>query len=230
MKRHLTLKASFLPIDDAFGKPTITNGSGSLLIVSAQGNRFMFTGREFLTQVNLYDYRNRVYSADLGRFLQTDPIGFKAKDVNLYRYCGNDPVDKTDPMGLTTCWKRVRMTTFTDKQGAYKQGPLGPNDIAVGNYGAGSNTPTDGQLAPGQTDQPAYPKNSNVGVYPDSGTSFQGTVSDWGSYNIKHPGTPTDGWVDIHNSDHSDYGWISFTVPCKCPSGSVDQSNPFSNN
>ena len=39
-------------------------------------NRFLFTGREYLKEVNLYDYRNRIYSPELGRFLQTDPIGF----------------------------------------------------------------------------------------------------------------------------------------------------------
>jgi uncharacterized protein RhaS with RHS repeats len=32
--------------------------------------------------------------------LQTDPIGFKAKDVNLYGYVGNDPVNLIDPEGL----------------------------------------------------------------------------------------------------------------------------------
>jgi uncharacterized protein RhaS with RHS repeats len=39
-------------------------------------------------------------SPELGRFLQSDPIGFKGDASNLYRYCGNDPVDRTDPMGL----------------------------------------------------------------------------------------------------------------------------------
>jgi hypothetical protein len=37
---------------------------------------------------------------ELGRFLQADPIGFKGDGSNLYRYCGNDPIDKSDPMGL----------------------------------------------------------------------------------------------------------------------------------
>ncbi len=60
----------------------------------------MFTGREFLTEVNLYDYRNRMYSADLGRFLQTDPLRFDAGDVNIYRYCGNNVLNLTDGMGL----------------------------------------------------------------------------------------------------------------------------------
>lgn len=36
----------------------------------------------------------------MGRFLQPDPIGFKGDASNLYRYCGNDWANKTDPMGL----------------------------------------------------------------------------------------------------------------------------------
>jgi RHS repeat-associated protein len=39
-------------------------------------------------------------SPELGRFLQTDPIGFGGDASNLYRYCHNDPEDFGDPMGL----------------------------------------------------------------------------------------------------------------------------------
>lgn len=85
---------------DVFGKPSITDGSGNPLTASAYGNRFLFTGREWLAEVNLYDYRNRVYSADLGRFLQTDPIKFDAGDINIYRYCGNNSLNKKDSDGL----------------------------------------------------------------------------------------------------------------------------------
>jgi len=60
----------------------------------------MFTGREFLKEVGLYDYRNRVYSQELGRFLQTDPIRFDAGDVNIYRYVGNRANWHNDPSGL----------------------------------------------------------------------------------------------------------------------------------
>jgi RHS repeat-associated protein len=63
-------------------------------------NRFLFTGREWLPDVRLYDYRNRIYQPELGRFLQPDPKEFAAGDYNLYRYCHNDPVNKTDPLGL----------------------------------------------------------------------------------------------------------------------------------
>ena len=86
---------------DAFGKPYFYNGYGQLLSNgSAVGNRFLFTGREWLSDLHLYDYRNRMYQPELGRFLQPDPKEFAAGDYNLYRYCHNDPVNKSDPTGL----------------------------------------------------------------------------------------------------------------------------------
>src|SRR6266404_4514951 len=66
----------------------------------AEGNRFLFTGREYLGDLKLYDYRNRMYQPELGRFMQPDPKEFGAGDYNLYRYCHNDPVNRSDPMGL----------------------------------------------------------------------------------------------------------------------------------
>jgi RHS repeat-associated protein len=85
---------------DVFGRVTIYDASNSVISVSSVVNRFLFTGREWIQEVGLYDYRNRVYSAELGRFLQTDPIRFGAGDVNLYRYVGNNSVMWTDPTGL----------------------------------------------------------------------------------------------------------------------------------
>lgn len=86
---------------DAFGHPTVTDWNGeNPRTYSWYGNRFMFTGREYFAGLGLYDFRHRFYHPVLGRFLQSDPMGFDAGDVNLFRYCGGDPVNGSDPFGL----------------------------------------------------------------------------------------------------------------------------------
>ncbi len=82
------------------GQVAISDASGKPLTGSAAGNRWMYTGREWLQEAGLYDYRNRVYSAELGRFLQTDPIRFAAGDVNIYRYVFNGLLGLADAFGL----------------------------------------------------------------------------------------------------------------------------------
>jgi len=83
-----------------YGKPTYWSPSGSQLTASSYGVKDLFTGQRWIVQIGLYDDRNRFMSPDLGRFLQPDPIGFKGDASNLYRYCGNDWANRSDPMGL----------------------------------------------------------------------------------------------------------------------------------
>ncbi len=85
---------------DAFGQPKIMDWAGNERASSAIGNRFLFQGREWIPELGIYDYRHRMYQPQLGRFLQSDPTGFDAGDMNLFRYCGDDPEDRSDPMGL----------------------------------------------------------------------------------------------------------------------------------
>jgi RHS repeat-associated protein len=62
-------------------------------------NRFLFTGREFDKETGLYYYRARYYNPQIGRFLQTDPVGYGA-GMNWYGYCANNPIGLVDPYGL----------------------------------------------------------------------------------------------------------------------------------
>jgi RHS repeat-associated protein len=63
------------------------------------GNPYLFTGRRWDSYTGLYYYRMRDYSPDAGRFMQPDPAGY-IDGINLYAYCGNNPLNWIDPWGL----------------------------------------------------------------------------------------------------------------------------------
>lgn len=62
--------------------------------------RYGFTGREHDAESGLIYMRARHFDPLLGQFVQRDPIGFAAGDMNLYAYVWNDPYNWTDPTGL----------------------------------------------------------------------------------------------------------------------------------
>ena len=84
---------------DPYGKTTVYDDNWSNP-TSPTTDGPLYCGYWFDAETGLYQVRNRYYNSILATFISRDPLMYKAKDMNLYRYCGNDPTDKTDPSGL----------------------------------------------------------------------------------------------------------------------------------
>jgi RHS repeat-associated protein len=85
---------------EVYGTVTMRNPGGTIITATGNKNRLHFTGYELDPDTGLYLARNRWYHPRLGRFIQSDPIGLAGGDLNLYRYCRNNPVNWVDPLGF----------------------------------------------------------------------------------------------------------------------------------
>ena len=107
--------AAYVPLYDAFGNVTAyVDSTGSVVAeysyapfggsVSASGAmagefRYRYSTKYHDEDSGLVMYECRCYSPELASWMTRDPIG-ESGGVNLYAFCGNDPVGRFDPLGM----------------------------------------------------------------------------------------------------------------------------------
>ena len=101
---HADDQGSIIAWSDSTANPQATYGYGPSGEPSAwTGVRYRYTGQLMIPEALLYNYKARVYDPGLGRFLQTDPVGY-ASDINAYSYTRSDPINGKDELGLATIY------------------------------------------------------------------------------------------------------------------------------
>ncbi len=81
---------------------TYTAFGDAVVDVSTVTNNLRFPGQYYDAETGLFYNGFRYYEPGIGRYLQTDPIGFLGKDVNWYEYTGNNSINRKDFLGLSS--------------------------------------------------------------------------------------------------------------------------------
>ncbi|WP_161773110.1 RHS repeat domain-containing protein [Sphingomonas sp. RIT328] len=173
----------YLHTDERNSVVAVSNDAGNAIAINSydeygipgtnnQG-RFQYTGQAWMPELGMYDYKARMYSPTLGRFMQTDPIGYD-DGTNWYNYVGSDPINATDPSGTLLVWACVAGNCgYTDDGRGFGLSPgdlrglnpgFAPNDREKDNSSGASNPASkdDGLTCKGRA------TFSAVGPYPQA--------------------------------------------------------------
>ena len=104
---------------DAWGNHAVLDANGADITDSTHiGNRnpFRYRGYFYDVETGLYYLHTRYYDPEIGRFVTIDDLSYADDDLsyadpeivhglNLYAYCGNNPVMYTDPTGTAKWWE-----------------------------------------------------------------------------------------------------------------------------
>ncbi len=104
---------------------------------STIGNLFGFQGLQIDPETGLMYVRNRYYDPEMGRFISTDPLGY-VDGPNTYGFAINDPVNGSDPLGLTDMLKRAERTLRTLAVATRVKGAQSSSGYGVIAHGVGA--------------------------------------------------------------------------------------------
>ena len=78
-------------------------------VALANLNPYRYRGYYYDSETDLYFLQTRYYDPETGRFISRDSIEYADPEticgLNLYAYCGNNPVMATDPTGRAEWWE-----------------------------------------------------------------------------------------------------------------------------
>src|SRR5690606_25572252 len=88
--------------------------------------QYLHQGGRYDPATTLHHFRNRDYSAELGRWVKQDPLGY-VDGMGLYKYVDGSTPNRRDPLGLTT--RAVLINTFNAEENIHRgtqyYGPAG---------------------------------------------------------------------------------------------------------
>jgi RHS repeat-associated protein len=85
---------------DPYGTVSILAPNWTSLASSNFAWVYLHQGGRLDFATGLYQFRHRDYSPTLGRWMQQDPLGYRASGPNLYQYVNSRPTTSTDALGL----------------------------------------------------------------------------------------------------------------------------------
>ena len=194
---HADERGSLLAKSDASGHRTAVNTYDEFGIPSNTSfGLFGYTGQMYLRYLGMSFYKARVYSPTMGRFLQPDPIGY-GDGLNWYNYAHGDPVNGSDPSGLSgACYIPTGTHICT---------PTESSDGSGGGGGSGNSggTPGGGGGGSGGNGYDGGPYNgAPVGSLPTVGPGDPGALGAQASFGGFYDGN---NWIPNNST-----GWSAF--------------------